>query len=766
MRTAWLRPLTRLIRRTFVGGLLFVMLGAISGAGVIGTFIDLAKADTPVDHFAFDNGFTMGSPKVAGVPFTVTIRAFDDLGNILTDFDGQVTLSDLTGTITPTLTDSFTNGVWSGSVIITQAAAVNNLTLFYNSLSAQSADFTVLADSRFTRLSLVSGNNQSGTVFTSLNTALTVRAIDLYGNPIANTNITFLIAAYPSGATGQSLTNNGATTGIDGQAVTNLTLGRKTGTYIVTAKVNAANGQEINIYANATPGAVASVKITPLATTVPKGSSQQFIASILDQFENVVPNATPSWSIVNGGGTIDSASGVFTAGGTSGTFANTIRAQVGSIGSTATVTVINETSGIAEGNQTGNNTNGSGQNEGSGNNPDQNLITPGASVSPDPSASPGASGPPSSASPGASPSATPTASPPGAPGSSPSPSASAGAGAGEGEEGSGAGTEGTGLGEGTGDGLGDGGGSGTDIDLEQAEYEKALGKLDRVYIVPSVLSIQAGEKQLVTAQAFDQFNNAVTNVSYQWVTEGDIGTLSFTTAYATELTANTTPGNGRLQVIVRQNELQTTTSIDVSIRSQSGGQLIFDEISSPQKAGEPFVVTITARDFNDNVLANFNGTVQLSDSTGSVTPTTAGPFVSGIWRGEVKLFYASENAVLTAVGGGMSGSSNPFVVEGEEGSGFLRNIGNALSQILESVGGVGGLGKDGNLIRTIAAAVASGLGLLGASIGIGILVGRGLEAIGRNPMAKGKVTINMYISIAGSIAIAVLSVVAAIIILG
>lgn len=764
---SWLRPITRFARRTFAIGAVFILFGATCGVSFVDALTELAKANTPVHHFAFDNGFAAGSPKIAGAPFSVTIRAFDQNGNILTDFNGQVTLSDLTGSISPTLTNNFTNGVWTGSIIITQATMVNNLTLFYGGLSATSADFAVLADSRFTRLSLVSGNNQSGTVFSTLPTALTVRAIDLYGNPLPNVNITFLIAAYPPGATGQSLTNNGGTTGLDGQVTTSVTLGRKTGTYIITAKINAANSEEINIYANASPGAVASVRVTPIATTVPKGASQQFMASVFDQYENVVPNVTPTWSVINGGGSIDAVSGVFTAGGVSGTYANTVRAQVGSVGSTATVTVINETSGTAEGNQPGDNTNGSGQNDGNGTGGEQNLgNNPSPTASPDPSASPGSGAGSPSPSASASPTPTPSVSPPGAPTPTPTPTpAIPGSGAGTGD-GSGSSTNGE-LSGGGQQGEGQASGEGA-LDLEQAEYERALGRLDRVYIVPSVVNIATGEKQLVTAQAFDRFNNAVTNVSYQWSTAGDIGSLAFTTAYATELTAGSLPGNGTLSITVTQGELTATAQVDVTIRPQAGGRLVFDEISSPQKANEPFIVTITARDFSDNLLANFNGTVQLSDSTGSITPTTAGPFVSGIWRGEVKLFYATDAAVITAIGGGMSGSSNTFQVEGEHNAGFLRSIGSALSQLMDSLGGgsAGQAQAASNLIRTIAAALAAGLGLLGAAIGIGIMVGRGLEAIGRNPMAKGKVSMTMYISLIGGIGVAVLSVVAAIIIIG
>ena len=52
---------------------------------------------------------------------------------------------------------------------------------------------------------------------------------------------------------------------------------------------------------------------------------------------NVVP-LTPVWSVAQGGGTTSSG-GLFTAGGSSGTFANSVTATSGAISGNATVTV-------------------------------------------------------------------------------------------------------------------------------------------------------------------------------------------------------------------------------------------------------------------------------------------------------------------------------------------------------------------------------------------------------------------------------------------
>jgi F-type H+-transporting ATPase subunit c len=61
--------------------------------------------------------------------------------------------------------------------------------------------------------------------------------------------------------------------------------------------------------------------------------------------------------------------------------------------------------------------------------------------------------------------------------------------------------------------------------------------------------------------------------------------------------------------------------------------------------------------------------------------------------------------------------------------------------------------------KTLGMALVVGLGVIGPGIGLGILVGRALEAIGRNPDASGKITANMFIGIAVTDALAIFALV-------
>lgn len=66
--------------------------------------------------------------------------------------------------------------------------------------------------------------------------------------------------------------------------------------------------------------------------------------------------------------------------------------------------------------------------------------------------------------------------------------------------------------------------------------------------------------------------------------------------------------------------------------------------------------------------------------------------------------------------------------------------------------------------QLIAMAVAAGLGVLGPAIGIGMIGGKAMEAIGRNPEASGKVVSNMILAIVFAEALGILALVVSFII--
>ena len=62
-------------------------------------------------------------------------------------------------------------------------------------------------------------------------------------------------------------------------------------------------------------------------------------------------------------------------------------------------------------------------------------------------------------------------------------------------------------------------------------------------------------------------------------------------------------------------------------------------------------------------------------------------------------------------------------------------------------------------MKALGMALAVGLGMIGPGIGIGILVSKALEAIGRNPDASGKIQTTMFIGIAFTEALAIFAIV-------
>lgn len=71
---------------------------------------------------------------------------------------------------------------------------------------------------------------------------------------------------------------------------------------------------------------------------------------------------------------------------------------------------------------------------------------------------------------------------------------------------------------------------------------------------------------------------------------------------------------------------------------------------------------------------------------------------------------------------------------------------------------------NGEAMKAVAMALAAGVGVLGPGIGIGMLVARALEAIGRNPEAAGKIQATMFIGIAFVEALAIFALVVAFVI--
>ncbi len=73
---------------------------------------------------------------------------------------------------------------------------------------------------------------------------------------------------------------------------------------------------------------------------------------------------------------------------------------------------------------------------------------------------------------------------------------------------------------------------------------------------------------------------------------------------------------------------------------------------------------------------------------------------------------------------------------------------------------------DAEAIRMLAAGLAMGLGAIGPGIGIGIIGYGAMQALGRNPEARGPIMTNMILAIAFAEAIGIYALIVAILIAG
>lgn len=72
---------------------------------------------------------------------------------------------------------------------------------------------------------------------------------------------------------------------------------------------------------------------------------------------------------------------------------------------------------------------------------------------------------------------------------------------------------------------------------------------------------------------------------------------------------------------------------------------------------------------------------------------------------------------------------------------------------------------DVEAVKLLAAALAMGLGAIGPGVGIGVLGAAAMNAIGRNPEARGAILTNMILAIAFAEAIAIYALVVAVVLI-
>lgn len=205
-----------------------------------------------------------------------------------------------------------------------------------------------------------------------------------------------------------------------------------------------------------------------------------------------------------------------------------------------------------------------------------------------------------------------------------------------------------------------------------SQFSILPGPLDHFSVVLIGSSMIAGTPFDVTIIAQDAFNNTVSSfngtadLSDLTGTLSPLQTTSFTSGvWQGKLTVKKTTTNN---TITARAQGKAGTSNNFQVLPTVLGTFVFDPILSPQVAGQPFSIQITAKDTLGNVKTDYTGNVTLSEKTTTLEVEETGTnqtslFSSGIWTGNILITQASQDVQLTATGGGKSGISGFFNVD-------------------------------------------------------------------------------------------------------
>ncbi len=91
-------------------------------------------------------------------------------------------------------------------------------------------------------------------------------------------------------------------------------------------------------------------------------------------------------------------------------------------------------------------------------------------------------------------------------------------------------------------------------------------------------------------------------------------------------------------------------------------------ISTPQTAGVPFSITITAQDVSNATVAGFTGTVTITDRSGTIVPAVSASFVAGVDTETVNISAPTTNDTIVVSNGTIQGQSAAFTVQAYSGS--------------------------------------------------------------------------------------------------
>ncbi len=602
-----------------------------TGGGQIGTSGYFNINPASVDHFVISSI----SDQATGLPFAITVTAQDVYNNTATGFSGSGNTVDIShsggGSITPAASDDFSNGIWSGNVTIAQTQTGDQITVTRSGGSetgtSNAFNVTPTTVDHFT-ISTIGGSQTAGSGF-----SVTITAEDANNNAVTS----FIQTANLMDETGTNTPQQVTFSGGSWTGTVTITQSYNNNTLTVTSvgKSGTSNQFDVN------PASISSFEIATI--TSPQSADTPFSINITakDQYGNTATGFGGTVTISDATGTISPTS--------SGTFSNGTRTQ------TVTITQARSDVWITV-------------NDGFGHTGTSNFfnIMYGSlnhfAIS---SIAAQATGVPFAVTVTAQDAYNSTVT--GFTGQvtisdltgtiSPTPSGSFTDGVWNGNV---TVTQTLPSNRITVTRLG-----GTETGTSNF-FNVTPSTVDHFVITNISSPCEAGVGFTVTMTAQDANNNTVNTFSQTVNVFDETGTnapqqVSFSNGTWTGSVTITESASNNTLTVTGMGKSGTSNQFDVEPSSVNRFEIGL--VASPQRVGEDFLMTITAKDPYDNTATGFNGTVSILDGTGSISPSTSGNFTNGVRTQIVSITHAQRDVTISVNdGSGHTGTSNLFNV--------------------------------------------------------------------------------------------------------
>jgi type II secretory pathway pseudopilin PulG len=258
-------------------------------------------------------------------------------------FAGNVTseTSNSSGIVTSA---SFTSNTVAGTYVVTATMAAGSSTTFAETSTAKTTNDT---------MTVTGGNTQSAIVGAGFTNPLGVNITDQYGNSVSGMNVSFTApssgasATFATGCTSNPNTYTCVvTTNASGNATSSVASGGHTvGNYSVSATASGVSAPATFALSNTvgSPATLAATSGSGQSATVGSGFTNPLVATVTDQYGNVVSGATVTFTVPSSGASATSSiytattnssgvatSSTFSAGHVSGSYTITATSGTGS----------------------------------------------------------------------------------------------------------------------------------------------------------------------------------------------------------------------------------------------------------------------------------------------------------------------------------------------------------------------------------------------------------------------------------------------------